>query len=364
MEMVELSPEIGKIAGIPVQLHWTLILMLVFALLLSWPGVYLFAIFALLFVFVFLHELAHSITAKRNKIPVQKIILYPLGGGSIIDLEHVKPDLEFRISLAGPATNFLLSGIFGLLAVLLPSGSIEQFVQLLFVLNALLAVSNIAPAFPLDGGRIFRSYMQRKHSFLDATKITAKATNAVIIILIASTVAYVAIENAGFLNDEVVILWDLFIAVFLYGATRTELQTAFIKTYASSIKVRSAINRQYFLVSKNISLARLYSLALKKPVNLIAFKQGNRYKIINRLSQNILGKAIKGEAYEKIDRLSMEVPTISYYENLPNALEKMETYSTNVLAVEKNNKLAGFLFKNHAEAIIALHISHKRRRKR
>ena len=361
--MVELSPSIGKVAGIPVELHWTFILLLIFALVLSWPGLYLFIVFVLLFACVFLHELAHSITAKRRNIPVQKIILYPLGGGSIIDMENIKPSLEFRIALAGPATNFFLSGVFGLLVVFLPAGMIKVFIQLLFVLNVLLAVSNIAPAFPLDGGRIFRSYMQKKHSFLDATKITVKATNVVIVILIIFTFVYVAVENQSFLYDEMVILWDFFIAAFLYSATRTELQTAFIKTYASNIKVKAALNKHYFLVSKNVSLARLYSLTLKSPTNLIAFKEDDSYKVVYRLSQSILSKAIKGGPYESIDKFSIEVPKISYYDNLPNALDKMETYSTNILAVKKGNKLAGFLFRNHVESIIALHISRKGRRK-
>jgi len=362
--MVEPSPEIGKVGDIPVQLHWTFILLLIFAFVLSWPGLYLFIVFVLLFACVFLHELAHSITAKRRNIPVQKIVLYPLGGGSIIDMENVKPDLEFRIALAGPATNFFLSGVFGLLVVFLPAGMIKVFIQLLFILNILLAVSNIAPAFPLDGGRIFRSYMQKKHNFLDATKITVKATNAVIVVLIIFTFAYVAVENQSFLYDGMVILWDFFIAAFLYGATRTELQAAFIKTYASGIKVRAALNKHYFLVSKNVSLAKLYSLTLKNPSNLIVFKEGDAYKVIYRLSENILSKAIKGKPYGSIDKLNVEAPKISYYANLPNALEKMDTYTTNILAVTKGNKLVGFLFRNHVESVIVLHISHKGRRRK
>ena len=76
--MVNISPYIGSISGIKIQLHWSFVLLLVFSLVLSF---YLFAVIVLLFVCVLLHELAHSITSKRNGIGVKKIILLPIGGG-------------------------------------------------------------------------------------------------------------------------------------------------------------------------------------------------------------------------------------------------------------------------------------------
>ena len=99
--MAGASPNIGSIYGIPIELHWTFIVMMLLALAIS---VNLFIIFVLLFVCVFLHELAHSVTAIRNNISVKKIILYPLGGGSMIDMDEVPPKLEFMIAIALPPT--------------------------------------------------------------------------------------------------------------------------------------------------------------------------------------------------------------------------------------------------------------------
>src|SRR5271170_3744124 len=114
MIMVDLSPKIGSIGGIDIQLHWTFIMLLIFILFLSF---YLFVIWVLLFVCVLIHELVHSITSKRNGIKVKKIVLYPLGGGSIIDFEKVSPEIEFRISIVGPIASLLIAMIVGILTI-------------------------------------------------------------------------------------------------------------------------------------------------------------------------------------------------------------------------------------------------------
>lgn len=97
------NTSILDIFHIKIELHWTFIMLLLFALLISaYSGLYFFIIILLLFLMVLLHELAHSATALANGIEVKKIILFPLGGASIIDLDEVKPDLSLKIALAGP----------------------------------------------------------------------------------------------------------------------------------------------------------------------------------------------------------------------------------------------------------------------
>ena len=109
--MADFSPHIGRIFGIDVELHWSFILLLVVILFLS---LYYFIIWALLFVFVLLHELVHSVTSRRNGVNVKKIILYPFGGGSVIDFENVTPEVEFRISIVGPLASLLIAALLGM----------------------------------------------------------------------------------------------------------------------------------------------------------------------------------------------------------------------------------------------------------
>ena len=79
--MADFSPHIGRIFGIDVELHWSFLLLLIVILLLSF---YFFVLWVLLFLFVLLHELVHSVTSIRNGVKVKKIVLYPFVGGSVI----------------------------------------------------------------------------------------------------------------------------------------------------------------------------------------------------------------------------------------------------------------------------------------
>jgi Zn-dependent protease len=349
------SPTIGRVAGIGVQLHWSFILLMLFALVLSF---YIFLVFLLLFVCVFLHELAHSLTAKRYGIGVKKIVLYPLGGGSIIDLDNVPPSLEFRISIAGPVSSFLLAFLFGMAVVLLPGGTVKVFVQLLFILNLLLAVFNILPWFPMDGGRVLRSYLQRRHSFLDSTRTAVKASNVLIVLFIVGTLVYVGLEPGyPFFYKELIVLWDVFIAVFLYGGAKAELQAAYLKTYTRGLTAVSAMTKNYIMTKGSTTLARLYGMVLDKHTHIVLFRNAGKYYVVSRLPYNSLGKMAGGMANQSISGFSAELPTLDAKASLYSALERMQEANTGVAGVLSHGMLVGILQRQHVESVIALHVS-------
>ncbi|MCL4371927.1 M50 family metallopeptidase [Candidatus Marsarchaeota archaeon] len=352
--MAGASPYIGKVYGIPVELHWTFIIMMLIALALSF---YLFLIFVLLFACVFLHELAHSVTAKRNNIEVKKIILYPLGGGSMIDLDNIPSKLEFRISLAGPVSSFLLGFAFGALVVFTPAGIVKSLIQLLFLLNILLAVFNILPWFPLDGGRVLRSYLQKKHDFLRATQITVNASNAIIALFIIGTLVFVAVENGySLLYKEFIVLWDVFIAVFLYGGAKAELQNAYIKEYTKGIKASAALSRNFVFLNHRPKLIDVYKTMLKSHKHIILFMENGKVYVVSRLPQGIIPIAqIRGN---ERDIASIEVPTIESTAPLFSALSRMQDDNIGLVAVLKGKKILGVLLKQHVESLISLHVSH------
>ncbi len=357
--MVNASPTIGRVAGIDVQLHWTFILLMLFALLLS---LYIFVIFVLLFACVFLHELAHSITAKRNGIRVKKIVLYPLGGGSIIDLDNVPPALEFKISIAGPISSFLMAFVFGAIAVYMPGGMIKVFVQLLFVLNLLLAVFNILPWFPLDGGRVLRSYLQRRRSFLDATRTSVKVSNALVVLFIVGTVIFVALEPSySFVYKEFVVLWDAFIAIFLYGAAKSEMQSAYLRAYTSGLKASSSMTKQYVMAKPDTTLARLYPMVVSSRMHIVLFRNGGKYYVVSRLPYNAFGRILEGYGSLPISKFSAQLPLVKYNDTLYTALERMQESNTGVAGVMKGDALVGVLQRQHVESIIALHMSSSNR---
>ncbi|OJI07077.1 Zinc metalloprotease [Candidatus Micrarchaeum sp.] len=354
--MAGASPNIGSIYGIPIELHWTFILMMLLALAIS---VNLFIIFVLLFVCVFLHELAHSVTAIRNNISVKKIILYPLGGGSMIDMDEVPPRLEFMIAIAGPVSSFLLAFIFGIAVIFIPAGTIELFVQLLFILNLLLAVFNILPWFPLDGGRVLRSWLEKKRDFLSATKLTVNISNAIIVLFVIGTIAFVAVENGySLLYKEFIVLWDVFIAVFLYGGAKAELQGAYVKEYTSGIKVSAAVSKNYTMLKGRPELYDIYKAVMKSHTHIVLFRENGKIYIVSRLPRSML----TGGSINNIDvgKISMPLSEFDANAQIYSAYSKMQSEGTSIAAVMKRGRFAGIVQMQHMESVISLHLAHTR----
>lgn len=165
---------IGSVFGIPLEINvsWLVTLGLFTVLLASqvYPGFvrdeptwFYWALALVSGVFFFasivIHELAHSIVARRSGIPVRAITLFMLGGVSQITREARRPAVEFVMAIVGPLTSVALAGIFLGLAFTpgLRDNRTEVMWEWLFLMNLSLAVVNMAPGFPLDGGRVLRS---------------------------------------------------------------------------------------------------------------------------------------------------------------------------------------------------------------
>ncbi|MGC8687078.1 MAG: site-2 protease family protein [Candidatus Micrarchaeia archaeon] len=353
--MAGISPKIGSISGIDIQLHWSFVLLLVFLLILS-P--YLFLIWVLLFVCVLLHELAHSITSKRNGIKVKKIVLYPFGGGSIIDFEKVSPRLEFHISIVGPIVSLLLGAIFGIAAAYAPAGMIRYTLQLLFILNILLGIFNLLPWLPLDGGRALRSYLQEKRDFYSATKSSVRVSNAITGIFIIGTLIYAVLLNGSFFYKEFIVLWDVVIALFIYNGAQEEMINAYIKTHVTKLHAYNAMSKNYIMVDYRTTLDKLYELMIKHHTHIALYELGGKTYAVTGMPRQVV---IKGRLVaDTVSKLGVEIPQISYYEKLYNAIERMQIEESAVMAVKKGSRVVGILTMQHAEALINLYLNKNR----
>src|SRR3712207_8567456 len=172
------SFKIGRFSGIDVKVHWTFLLLLAFFAFLGYQasgtlaGVLTpTAAIVALFVCVVLHEFGHSLVAQRLGIGVRSITLLPIGGVSNLESLPEKPSDEFKITLAGPLVNVVLAPIFFGVGLLLGAdprmptdlftgiGSVGHFFFYLGCLNVVLALFNLIPTFPLDGGRVLRGLL-------------------------------------------------------------------------------------------------------------------------------------------------------------------------------------------------------------
>jgi Zn-dependent protease len=180
--MLGWSINLFKVFGIQLAVHASFILLLVYYGYDGWVSggltglLWSVGLILLFFVCVILHELGHSLTARRYGVRVPRILLLPIGGMAEFDRIPRKPSQELLITLAGPAVNFLL------VAVLLPLSwrglfsteeitpySLADLVDQLWYANLVMGLFNLLPVFPMDGGRIFRALLAYKLPYLRAT---------------------------------------------------------------------------------------------------------------------------------------------------------------------------------------------------
>jgi len=357
--MAGFSPTIGKIAGIDIELHWSFLLLLIFVLLIS---TYIFALFVILFICVLLHELSHSLTSQHYRIKVKKIVLLPIGGISVMDLDTVKPRQEFYIALAGPLASIALGLIFWVMVPFSPAGIIRQTITFTFEINLLLGIFNLLPGFPLDGGRVFRAYLERSRSYLKSTQITVKASNIVLALFVIGTIIFaIYVKGYSIAEREFIVFYDVFIVMFLYSGSQSELQAAYMKEYASDLYVKDAVSRNFILVNRRESLYKVYEKILKKHTSIVLFRDGSAIKLARIPIQK---QHIDYTIMERpISNLGTVVPTIDYSKGLYKALSDMQSNNSALLVVTKGNRIVGIVSEQHAESVIALHVSGKMHRK-
>ena len=200
---------------------------------------------------VLFHELAHSVVALYYKIPVHSITLFIFGGIARIGKEPSKPIQEFNIAVAGPVASFFLAGLFGATLLLFPSDqNIGALSKILGGSNFILAIFNLAPGFPLDGGRIFRAIVW------GITKDFSRAT------LIAGSsgrvVAYALMGIGGYevfyKNDWFSGLWLGVIGLYLLNAAQQSIAQMTIRDALAGLHASDVMSHEVPTIDGHITL--------------------------------------------------------------------------------------------------------------
>jgi Zn-dependent protease len=170
---------------------------------------------------IIIHELAHSLVARRFGIPVRSITLFMLGGVSQIARDAKRPLIEFAMAIVGPLTSFALAGVF--LGLVYTPGLREDrsnvMWQLLFIMNASLGVVNMAPGFPMDGGRVLRAALWGiTGSYRSATRWAALVGRAMGYLLIAGGLVVLLRLVPGF--TPFAGIWFMLVGLFLETSAR------------------------------------------------------------------------------------------------------------------------------------------------
>src|SRR5689334_24475590 len=256
------SWKIGTVAGIGLNVHAT------FFLLVAWVGITYWiqagsaaalegvAFILALFACVVLHELGHALTARRFGIRTRDITLLPIGGVSRLERIPDDPRQEVWVSLAGPAVNvaiaaalyawLLLSQTLRPLSALTMAGG--PFLERLLLVNVSLAVFNLLPAFPMDGGRVLRALLAMRMDYVRATQVSAHVGQAMALVF-----GLLGLFTNPFL---------VFIAFFVWIGAAQEASVVQMRTAMSGIPVSRAMLTDFHSVAPDDPAKRVLELIL------------------------------------------------------------------------------------------------------
>lgn len=348
---------LGRIFGIPIGLDYSWFL--IFALLTwslatsyypaefkNWPVAQYWIVGAvttiLMFVSVLLHELGHSVVAIRYKIPVRSITLFIFGGVAQIGAEPPSAIAEFWIAIAGPVTSFALALFFGLLQPVVGAlAPVLALARYLAYINGALALFNLIPGFPLDGGRVFRALIWGiTHSFHQATTIAATVGRIIAFLFILFGVWQIFTGNL--FNG----LWIAFIGWFLESAANAQLSQQHFHDLLVGHTVAQAMTRNYAIIPGDISLQQLADEHILgagrrffmieeegKPLGLLTLSN------LNEISRQDWAITTAVQAMTPVDKFHL----LKSDTGLSEALEEMNLEGINQLPVITDGQVQGIL---------------------
>jgi Zn-dependent protease len=348
---------LGRIFGIPigVDYSWFLIfVLLTWSLATSyfpaqfkdWPALQYWIVAAvtviLMFASVLLHELGHSVVALRYKIPVRSIRLLIFGGIAEIGAEPPSATAEFWIAIAGPITSFALGILFGLLVPLVGAFKpVLATAEYLAYINTALAVFNLIPGFPLDGGRVFRALLWGiTHNIRRATLIAANVGRLIAYLFIIIGVWQLFIGNFG---DG---LWIAFIGWFLENAASSQIHQQTIHDLLAGRHVTDAMRRDFTSIGPDTTLEQLVNEHILG---------GGRRSLVIKENDRVVGlltlhsiKAIPPADWPTTKASAVMIPveklkTIQPDAQLGDALGEMDRDGVNQLPVMAGDQIQGVL---------------------
>ena len=290
-----------------------------------------------LFGCVVLHELGHALTARRYGIRTRDITLLPIGGLAAMERMPDDPKQEIAIALAGPAVNLVIAlGLWLWLSVSNALLQVDQlsltdgsFLERLMVVNTILAIFNLLPAFPMDGGRVLRAALSMRMDRNRATQVAAKVGQGLALLL-----GFIGLLYNPFL---------IFIALFVWIGAAAEAGMEQIKSTLSDAAVGRAMLTDFQVLSPDDSLSHAIELTLagsQKEFPVLADGV-----IIGVLTQDDLLKGLQaqGEQARAGDCMQREIQSADINEPLEKVLERLQNCHCPLLSVTEADRLVGIV---------------------
>jgi Zn-dependent protease/CBS domain-containing protein len=350
------SLELGKIMGIPVRLHWTLLLVILYVAWAfasfsqtvygntygfgdiepaqaRWLYSLLFAV--VLFACVALHELGHSYVAHKNGIGIKSITLYFFGGVASMEEIPRNPRMELKMAFAGPA----VSGVLGFISVNL-AGAVATYggagsapvimLWTLGIMNLILMAFNLLPAFPMDGGRLLRAWFATQMPYIKATRRAADIGK-----IFATLMFLLGLSSLNFML--------LFVAFFVYVGASEEEKATEISVSLEGISVRNIMSAPVRSISPDMTLDELKELMFREKHRGYPVMDGATLTGIITLTD--LQKIAEAErATTRVDRvMTRKLYLIDPEEEASTAMKMMNDMQIRRLPVITEGRLVGIV---------------------
>jgi len=202
-----------------------------------------------------LHEIAHSLVARAGGLKISRVTLFLFGGVSQMEDEPKGPGHEFWMALAGPATSLLIAALFGAASYGARAAGMADIVRVpveyLALINVSLAVFNLLPGFPLDGGRMLRALLWAvTKDLLKATKWASRLGQGLGLLLIAIAVL-------GVLQGTFNLVWFAVMGWFLANLAASAYRQQLVRTELAAVPVGRIMSSPAVLVPANVSLEEM-----------------------------------------------------------------------------------------------------------
>lgn len=292
-----------------------------------------------IFITVFLHELGHALAAKRYNIKTKDITILPIGGLASLERIPENPKEELIVAIAGPLVNIGLALITGLF-ITIPGlkdltiqleGGVNQsnFFLNFFIVNIWLAIFNLIPAFPMDGGRVLRALLAMKFQRHIATNIAARI----------GQVLAVCFVFLGFFSTPFLV----FIGLFIFLGAQAEATYTQAKSMLAGYKVKDALMKDYKVIDKDATVKEAVHVLLNGQCKNFLVTEFT--KPIGTLSRDEIIKALseKGENEIIFHIMNKNLTFLEADSSLENAYQQVHQHKTTLMPVIENNKLIGVL---------------------
>ena len=352
------SAKLGEFAGISVRVHATFLILIAWVGFAHWQaersvGAVLAGILFILALFacVLLHEFGHALTAKRFGIKTRHITLLPIGGVARLERMPEEPRQELWVTLAGPAVNVVIAAalylVLTMTGTLAPLGTLTltsgSFWERLMLLNVLLVVFNMIPAFPMDGGRALRALLAMRMDYTRATRIAAGLGQGIALLF-----GLMGLFGNPFL---------IFIALFVWIGAAQESAMTQMKSALGGIPLADAMITEYRTLSPRDPLAHAVEFLLSGSQQDFPVVDDEVVVGILTRADLLTALAHHGEQAVVSDVMQRDFQTADPAEMIDVVLQRLQNRKCHTVPVLRREKLIGLITMENVGEFISVQVA-------